>query len=309
MSDHPPFDAKVLFEIEAALETLNKHPSATVPVVPDPLPSLLERCEALCERAAAETPVLFRSVHHFACTGGTLISKAIGALPNTVLLSEIDPLSTQHLQQPRRPFFPTDILADLHYNPRISDTSLVVETFLAGVTHMAESLRIRGLHLALRDHAHSHFCSDVAPTDRQTLHEILSGTGYVRALVTVRHPLDSFLSLSSHNWRHFSPFTLTEYCLRYEQFLNRHEGLPISHYEDFVADPKRSLEEISQILDLPFNPSALDSIDLMAFSGDSGRKSRRIKKRPRRDIPDDIAEQIVENSTYDTLCARLGYPA
>lgn len=306
MSDQSRHDVRLVTELEGALALLADYPAATLPDQ-FPLPSLLEECEMLCDRIAAEPPVLLRSLHHFACTGGTLISKCVGALPNTVLLSEIDPLSTWHLQEPHRPFFPTDILADLEYNPRLSDPDLIVEVFLAGLIRMRDLLNERGMHLILRDHAHSQFCTNSVPEERPTLHEILATRAPVRAAVTLRHPLDSYLSLTAQNWRHFDPFTLEEYCLRYDKFLDRHAELPWFRYEDFVADPEMVLSQISAALDLPYSPAALDAAAVMRLSGDSGRGGIRISPRPRRNVPAEVSQQLLENTAFETLCRRMGY--
>ena len=34
-----------------------------------------------------------RVVHHWACSGGTIISRSLAQLPNVVLLSEVHPLA------------------------------------------------------------------------------------------------------------------------------------------------------------------------------------------------------------------------
>src|SRR5690606_26210779 len=55
--------------------------------------SLVDQCIALCEERRFERKEPVRIVHHFACTGGTLICKCIAAMPNTQLLSEVNPLN------------------------------------------------------------------------------------------------------------------------------------------------------------------------------------------------------------------------
>ncbi len=304
MSDPLDKTEELMASLEGAMELLAGYSPASTALAAPPLPSLLSECEALC----AETPPeMFRSVHHFACTGGTLISKCIGALPNTVLLSEIDPLSELHLIKKSRPFFPTDILADFKYNPRVSSPELLTEVFMAGIRRMAELLAERGQYQVIRDHAHSQFCSAVDPATRPTLHEILSQNTLTRAIVTVRHPLDSFLSLNAHGWPLFSPATLEEYSRRYHLFLDRHAALPSFRYEDFVEDPETVLLEMADALALPFDPAALNLTSVMLLSGDSGRSGNRISKRDRRAIPDGIASQAEESKTYKSLCQRLAY--
>ena len=47
---------------------------------------------SLQEGAAGCGPTL-RTIHHFACTGGTVISKCLAALPQVMLISEINPIN------------------------------------------------------------------------------------------------------------------------------------------------------------------------------------------------------------------------
>lgn len=285
------------------------HPSAsqTSLAVASPLPSLLEQCEEICAGLDLRGVPAVRSVHHFACTGGTLMSKCIGALPGSVLLSEIDPLSTLHLENGRKLFFPTDILADLHIGVRRPPPQDLCDIFMAGILQMRDTLAERGQTLIVRDHAHSQFCTDIDFTSRPTLHDILARRTPVRALVTLRHPLDSFLSLGSNKWQHFAPFTLEEYCLRYGAFLEAHNGIERVCYEAFVADPEAVLKQICDILDLSFDPLALDLIGLFRFSGDSGRTGGTIAPRARRTVPEDLASQAGSSPAYEALCGGLGY--
>lgn len=272
-----------------------------------PLPSLLEQCETIYADLDGCAVPAVRSLHHFACTGGTLISKCLAALPGSVLLSEIDPLSTLHLGRGQKLFFPTDILADLHIGVRRPTAEDLCDIFMAGILRMRDRLAESGQTLIVRDHAHSQFCTDVDPAGRPTVHDILAKRAPVRALLTLRHPLDSFLALQANKWDHFAPFTLEEYCLRYRVFLAAHDGIARISYEAFVAEPEKVLQQMCDILDLPFNPLALDLIDLFRLSGDSGRSSGQIVPRPRRAVPKELALQADQGPTYGKLCAELGY--
>lgn len=272
----------------------------------DPLPSLLEECQALCAEFAAPEPI--RSLHHFACTGGTLLSKCIATLPNLVLLSEIDPLSRMTMTAPdQKPAFaPTDIFLPLLQSLHGVSERVIVEIFQAAMGAARDGLARHGQRLVLRDHAHSHFCTAVDPDERPTLHEILRETGPVLSLVTIRHPLDSFVSLDKNRWRHFQPFTLDAYSSRYLKFLDRYDGISSLKYEDFVLNPEIELQRACAVLDVPFTPLALDLIKAMPLSGDSGRGGAVIAPRDRRPVPEEIDRQRGAPH-YTNLCLRLGY--
>lgn len=272
----------------------------------DPLPSLLEQCQALCADLPPEPPV--RSVHHLACTGGTLICKCLATMPNVTLLSEIDPLSRMQMAPGRkRPFAPTDLIYGARVALRGIDDETAARTFLAGLQALHEDLCLLGRHLVLRDHAHSQFCSDTAPEDRPTLHQLLLDRGPNLAIVTVRHPLDSYLSLIRNGWTTFTPFTLEEYARRYQQFLDRHRGLPQFKYEDFVADPEPVLSEMCAHLDLVYTEGAEMLLSVVALSGDSGRSSNAIGHRPRRAVSPEVEAELSRSPSYEALCTEMGY--
>lgn len=272
----------------------------------EPLPSLLAQCVAMCDGFADPEPV--RSIHHFACTGGTLLSRCVAALPNTVLMSEIDPLSRIKLgpKYSKTEFAPNDVLLPLLRADHRVDQAVIVAAFQAAIAATVAGLARRGQRLVLRDHPHSQFCTDVDPASRPAVQEMLAQCGTLRALVTVRHPLDSFVSLDTLGWRHFLPFTLENYSLRYLTFLARHASLPVLRYEDFVADPQAGLARICDHLDLPFEPLSIDLNGAIQISGDSGRSGNSIAPRPRRTVPPQIEAQRGD-SRYIQLCAQLGY--
>lgn len=299
----------LLHSLDEALEMLHaySHDAEAADMPAEPLPSLLEQCEAACD--AIQGPRPLRSIHHFACTGGTLMSKALFALPNTVVLSEIDPLSTGTLSKTDKvPFAPTDLIFALRHSVRPVEDAVIVATFLEGLTAAKTGLERGGRHLVLRDHAHSQFCRDSVDFDaRPTLREMVADRFETRSVVTMRHPLDSFLSLGANKWVSFTPGTLEEYARRYLAFLDRHAGVPVLFYEDFTADPDAVLRRMCEYLELTFSPLATDLIGAVRMSGDSGRRDTQIGPRLRREVPTEIEAQRGESPGYRALCDRFGY--
>ena len=308
MASDPPSDALVS-TLDEALEMLREYSRDLddVETPAEPLPSLLEQCERAV--AAIEGPQPLRSIHHFACTGGTLMSKALFALPNTVVLSEIDPLSVGMLKKSGAvPFAPTDLIFALRHSVRQVEDETIIATFLEGLTAAKAGLEKRGRHLILRDHAHSQFCRDgVDFNARPTLREMVADRFDMRSILTMRHPLDSYLALTANKWVHFNPQTLEEYARRYLAFLDRYEGVPVVFYEDFTVDPDAVLRRMCELLDLKYAPLATDLIGAVRMSGDSGRKEGPISPRPRREVPEEIEAQRGDSPSYKALCARFGY--
>ena len=156
----------------------------------NPLPSLLDQCEALCLEAEIRVREPVRTVHHFACTGGTLISKCVAALPNVVILNEIDPLS-KHVQPPNfKAFAPRDLISDLHHSIRPISADDIGEVFAASVVKLRDLCERQGRRVVMRDHALSQYCTTEDYKRRPTVRAMLQRVLPLRSIVTVRHPLE-----------------------------------------------------------------------------------------------------------------------
>jgi len=295
--------------IAAAQDFLKNHryrpqSGAHVNVPAAALPGLLQQYREMSSPSDATTLRPMRSIHHFACTGGTLISRCIAAMPNTQVLSEVDPLNPL----PRgNGFVPTDLIGLARFGSRPPSQEVLVEMFLSGLGVLADEARRTGVDVVLRDHAHGQFCSGAEIVERPTLQEILRTRHALRSLVTVRHPLDSYLSLGDRGWVLFTPTGIEEYACRYMGFLDRYSGVEILRYEDFVANPKTRMRHICKVLGLSYNPEFQQVLSALHLSGDSGRTGVVISMRARRSIPQETKAGITQSATYAALCARLGY--
>ena len=272
-----------------------------------PLPGLLQQCETLLADLAARPAEPVRMVHHFACTGGTLITRSLSTAPNIQVFSEIEPLSTHHFTRRRRPFFPTDLMADLHYSPRPVPEQFKADYFVAGLQSLYDNFNEVGQRLLIRDHAHSQFCLGARGTAITPARTLVAQVAPVLSIVTVRHPMQSFLALTQQAWLHFEPATLEEYAIRYLQFLDHYQDAARFRYEDFVADPDEQLAAMLAPLDLRPAEDFEELSALFTLSGDSGRGGGRIAARADRPVPDTLAEQAEACPSYQTLCDILGY--
>ncbi len=272
-----------------------------------PQADVLARCIAVCESSPAPVAEPLRTLHHFACTGGTLISRCIACMPNVQLLSELDPLSPGPAAAGKPRFAPTDMVAQLRQSTRGTDRSLILDLFRSDLRVILADAASRGQRLVVRDHSHSHFCRGPAVAERPTLLQIVSEAVPALALVTVRHPLDAFASLSLNGWLQFSPPTLDEYCHRHLQFLDAYAGVPVVRYEDFVDSPMDTMGVICRHLDLPFQPHFEELYQAFHITGDSGRAGRRIARHPRQAEATARLPEALKSHRYIELCERLRY--
>ncbi len=286
-------------KLDALLEGL-PHIS-TKPEAEHLLSNTLTQLRATLEPTETVTPI--RTIHHLACTGGTLISRFLAATPNARLLSEVDPLSPLAVGH----FNPLDLsllYRDAHPTVKAQDQ---IAIFLAGLQVIYARVDAQGERLILRDHSHSHFCTGPEIPDRPTLKQIIAPHYPMLSVVTVRHPLDSYLSVLQNKFDHFTPHALEDYAARYMTFLDAYANEQIVKYEDFITDHATTMATFCKLLDLP-NSSDLQNIAPgIRLTGDSGRSGIALKLRERRDVPGDIQQMCESSTTYQDLCHRLDY--
>ncbi|WP_421132580.1 hypothetical protein [Alteromonas sp. A079] len=263
--------------------------------------NFLERCLEVVNTEKEKKPVL-RVIHHLACSGGSLITKCISALPNVFVLSEVHPHSYRHLPKDEATFLPSDI-ATLAYQAGFPESKkLAVELFRNSVIETAYHVESYGGTLVLRDHSHSDYCVGDEYQNKSTVLATLKDDFDIRSLVTLRNPIDCYASLKSNYWLHFSPETFDEYCLRVLKFLEPFESFQILEYESFVEDPKSTMRRMCDILDLTYDESFVDTFDYFLVTGDSGRKGTVIEPRSRRKIDEEFRAEIAASKNFSTLC-------
>ncbi|UJP04897.1 MAG: sulfotransferase [Nitrosomonas sp.] len=258
--------------------------------------------------AHTTTKALVRTIHHFSCTGGTLFAKCLAAQPDVVLLNEVDPFSEMSLNHSGKPqFSPRDIISLLHQSGNQFSNELIGKVFCKDISTILDDLTQSKKLLILRDHTHSAYLVGSSPRGSQTLREILRQSFTLKSIVTVRNPIDSYLSLKELGWIHFTPPTFNEYCLRYLRFLQDHQGIRIFRYEDFVRDSPRIMYELCQHLGLDYSPDFVTTFGKFKLSGDSGRSGTVIEPRERRPYTDEFIIEVATAQAFMTLCNYLGY--
>lgn len=273
-------------------------------------PSLFEQCIELCKQGAIRDVEPIRTIHHLSCTGGTLITKCLAAMPNVMVLNEVDPLSTMANRAGKPTFSPTDMVALVRQGNRNVSEELLIKLFLENLKFLHGEFGAVGKRILLRDHSHSHFLHGDTLPKRPSLLAMVAREFATRSVVTVRDPVDSFLSVQNLGWlRFFKPSTFDEYCRRYLAFLDAYEDVPIVRYEDFVNDPPRVIFDICQILGLKYSDMFMETFDTFQLSGDSGRSSNVIEARPRRAYDAQFISAVNESLYYSKLIRRLGYSA
>lgn len=189
----------------------------------------------------------------------------------------------------------------------ILDTDDQLSIFLAGFEVIYKKVCARGERVILRDHAHSHFCTGPDIPERPTLKQIIAPHYPILSVVSVRHPLDSYLSMIDNKFTHFTPGTLDDYARRYLVFLDKYADEKFIKYEDFITDHDATMDVLCTQLDLPKSADIHDIAPSITLTGNSGRGGDKLKLRDRREVSTDIAAMCKSSKNYKSLCKQLDY--
>lgn len=261
--------------------------------------SLLDKCAQVCAQYQEQKPTI-RIIHHVACSGGTLISKCLSAMPNVYLLSEVHPYTDLHLGAGKPKFSPTDISALSKYAGIPSIKILRKEIFLQNIITTYKHVNSYGCALILRDHTHSDFHLGMS-TEKPSVIDALSDHFTIKSVITFRDPVDTYLSLLQNKWIHFSPGTFEEYCSRIIAMLGAYNGVTIFHYEDFVDNPNWVLQKICTEMNIQYTDNWELYFDIAQVTGDSGRSSAIIEKKPRRNLTAELSNEIANSESYEKI--------
>src|SRR5690554_2246332 len=135
--------------------------------------SLLERCAAVVNADKANTKPTLRIIHHFACSGGSLIAKCLAAQPNVFLLSELHPTTRLGTNIKKAAYTPRDITTQAIYGRVPSVDALAEKLFINGIIETEKHIRERGGHLVIRALTHADYCTEKPIPEVDTLTRLL----------------------------------------------------------------------------------------------------------------------------------------
>ena len=267
--------------------------------------SLLERCNEVVASGKGKTKL--RIVHHMACSGGTLISKCLAALPNVFLLSELHPTTTLHQGGGKPKFLPSDVTTQARYAGVPDIEKLAWKIFKQNIRDTSSHIDSLGGDLVIREHTHSDFCVGAGFQPVSSVAHHLQIDFDLLRVATIRNPIDSYLSLQKNNWVHFTPSNFEEYCKRIWTFISEYRDEQIFRYEDFVSSPKEVFKKITRNLELTFSDDFLDTFDIFQVTGDSGRSGSEIAPRPRRPLNKEELDEINQSEHFQLIANKLNY--
>jgi hypothetical protein len=133
-----------------------------------------------------------------------------------------------------------------------------------------------------------------------------------RSILSIRHPLDSFLSSRKKGWhrRLSKTGSLDQYCkslLKFQNYFSRFSTKV--RYEDLCHNYKEFLHGLAASLRITPYTASEEEIQMVNITGKSGRQTRDISPRPRNlsEVDTDLHAQAKQSSHYKEACKLYGY--
>lgn len=241
-------------------------------------------------------------------TGGTVISRCLGAMKNVVLLSEIHPMGVQLYNPLKQAADWYQLLTgEDRQHLRTNQTS-----FVDAIALIAERCEQRNCTLVLRDWSHLDFTGVpfTKPNYKSRLASALEEHFELIRFATVRHPLDQWLSVTRQEVIR-QKLELRDYLAGCEQFAHLAMDLGYVRYEDFTRNPEDALKTICEGLDMDFDPGYAQRWQHnKKITGDvvPGRaQGQTIKTLPRQEVTQSLLQAMADNTDYEQVLSALGY--
>lgn len=208
----------------------------------------------------------------FSRSGGTLVNKCIGSLPDTIVISEVNRLGGGAGKE-KDPYLTTvQGQADRWYG-----IELKAKSFLESILELNEFCITNKKNLVIRDWVYISFTgikkNNYNPSKRLDTLEILSKYCDVIPVAFVRNSMDAWISNGCPN-----PDLFFASYKQYVQAIVKSK-MKIFKYEDFVINPKGEMKKLCRILNLPYSDNFLNNYQLTPANGDTqlGNFSRGIR--------------------------------
>lgn len=193
--------------------------------------------------------VLYQLAH----SGGTTVSRALGCMSGHVLLSEINPCAsvTDPLQQAAQWY---DLVSPRELDNYRNKQQLNYRQTIELICNRAEQ---RKKQVILRDWSYIDFTPlpfAQVPRFQLSQRDCLGAKFELRETALVRHPLDMLLAADNGKLCQDAA-SLRRYLRGLRLFARQAADVGFCRFEDFCADPSRTLREVCDALDLHFDAS------------------------------------------------------
>lgn len=249
-----------------------------------------------------------RILSNLARTGGTLVSRCLGAMDSVVLLSEIHPLDRQF-------YNPLQQACDWYGLLKASEVKPAHEDFNSAIRLIYERCTAAGKVLVIRDWAHLDYVGIPfirEPAGYSLLAKRLANDFEPVSHCITRHPLQQWLSTARLDVMQ-GRLDFDQFMSGYLRYAKSAVEQGFTRYEEFTTAPETALRHIAHALQLKFDPLALARWpDNRRVTGDMSGTSRgsnltTIEPLQQRPVDPELLQRCLENTDYRSAATLLGY--
>ena len=251
-----------------------------------------------------------RLIHNLPKTGGTIISKCLGAQKNVSLLSEIHPKG----KQIRDKMAVNSLIADPIYqaykwNNLITDEEYKAynfdnKDFKTKIDFIIEKALSANKFLIIRDWSFVDFFGKpfIKPTYKNLLLETLEKKFKIQNIFILRNPIETLISCYKNLPFFKSNYDLDFFLNSYRNFFLAASKDRIFKYEDFFTRPNDILKQMCEILKIEYTNEYTKNIKNVMLTGSKeGIESTEIFKK------DAEADKVINKQEKDNLNNNKSY--
>ena len=222
-----------------------------------------------------------RLIHNLPRSGGTIISKCLGAQKDVMLLSEIHPegilISKKMgvLSSNFDPIFQSQTWNNLFEKDEYKKITNSNLKFVEKIDLILEKTELANKKLIIRDWAFADFFGKpfIEPSYKNSLFEILSKKYNILNLYIIRHPLKLYESCFN-NLGFFRREYNTDFFIKgYKNYFLNASKNNIFVFENFILEPEKSLKSMCSTLKIDYDKNYLNKLKDIHLTGDPNAKN------------------------------------
>jgi len=222
-----------------------------------------------------------RLIHNLPRSGGTIISKCLGAQKDVILLSEIHPegiLISKKMgvhSSNFDPIFQSQTWNNLFEKDEYKNICNSNLEFVKKIDLIFEKAELTSKKLIIRDWAFADFFGKpfIEPSYKNSLFEILNKKYSILNLYVIRHPLKLYASCYNNFSFFRRNYNFDFFIKGYKNYLLNTSKNKICIFENFIQEPEKSLRNMCSILKIDYDKNYLKKIKDVNLTGDPNAKN------------------------------------
>ncbi len=218
-----------------------------------------------------------RLIHNLPRSGGTIISKCLGAQKDVILLSEIHPEAfliskKMGVHSPSfDPIFQSQTWNNLFKKDEYTKITNLNLKFEKKIDLIFEKTELANKKLIIRDWAFADFFGKpfIEPSYKNSLFEILNKKYNVLNIYVMRHPLKLYESCFNNLGFFRREYNTGFFIKGYKNFFLNASKNNIFVFENFILEPEKSLKSMCNTLKIDYDKNYLNKLKDVNLTGDT----------------------------------------